>query len=63
MLHEVHNFLRLYYTVPITSATAEQKFSVKPSSDLFAVQKGHYSLILHVQKNRTDDGMMVLLLK
>ena len=68
MLHEVHNLLRLYLTVPISSATAEQTFSAlrRVLTYLRATmteKRLNNCLVLHVHKCITDECDLVKIAK
>ena len=68
MLHEVHNLLRLYLTVPISSATAERTFSAlrRVLTYLWATmteKRLNNCLVLHVHKCITDECDLVKIAK
>ena len=59
MLCEVHNLLRLYLTVTITSATAERSFSVLQNvltylSSSMTEQRLNNCMLLHIHQQLTD---------
>ena len=59
MLSEVHNILRLYLTVPITSATSERSFSALKIVNTYlrssmSEQRLNNYLLLHIHKDLTD---------
>ena len=60
ILSEVHKLLRLYYTIPITSATSERTFSVLRRlltyiRSTMTEKRLNNCLILHVHKDLTDN--------
>ncbi len=64
MLSEVHNILRLYMTVPITSATSERSFSALKVVNTclrssMSEKRLNNCFILHVHKEITDSCDMV----
>jgi len=64
MLSEVHNILRLYMTVPITSATSERSFSALKVVNTYlrssmSEKRLNNCFILHVHKEITDSCDMV----
>ena len=59
MLPEVHNLLRLYLTIPITSATSERSFSALKRvltylRSTMTEERLNHCLLLHIHKNVTD---------
>ena len=59
MLPEVHNLLRLYLTIPITSATSERSFSALKRvltylKSTMTEERLNHCLLLHIHKNVTD---------
>ena len=59
MLSEVHNLLRLYLTVPITSATSERTFSALRRiltylRSSMSEQRLNNCMLLHIHKDLTD---------
>ena len=58
MLSEVHNILRLYLTVPTTSATSERSFSALKVVNTYlcssmSEQRLNNCLLLHIHKDLT----------
>ena len=68
MLCEIHKVLRLYLTVPITSATAERSFSTlkrvltHPRSSMIE-QRLNNCVLLHIHKQLTDSCEVVKIAK
>lgn len=59
LLSEVHTLLRLYLTMPITSATSEQSFSTLKRVLTFlrssmSEQRLNHCMLLHIHKELTD---------
>lgn len=59
MFSEVHSLLRLYYTLPVTSATAERTFSVLRRMKTYlrssmTQERLNNAMILHIYKELTD---------
>ena len=68
MLSEVHKLLRLYLTVPITTATSERAFSTLRRlltylRSTMTEQRLNNCMLLHVHKSLTDDLNLIEIAK
>ena len=55
MLVNVHRLLRIYLTVPMSSATAERTFSALHLRSTIGQSHLNHDIILHAHKQRIDD--------
>ena len=68
MLFEIHNLLRLYLTIPVTSATSERSFSALRRvltylrSSMIEEKLNNY-IVLHIHKHLTDSCDLVEIAK
>ena len=68
MLFEVHNLLRLYLTIPVTSVTSERSFSALRRvltylHSSITEERLNSCIVLHIHKHLTDSCDLVEIVK